>query len=152
MKKKHRSGTVDFGTTEMAQRLRVVPALTRGDFGYNGKVVDETEIDRLLLEDRITPSDHSSLERLLRILLKANFNPLRSPVYEAPVSADPSLVGDRRANQIRAVASLFARLDQDMGRIARVNLVNLVLMDQPWSGSDDDLRSKIHRLERVMGG
>jgi len=113
-------------------------------------VVDETEIDRLLLVDAITPSDHSILENFMRLLLKANFVGIRSPVYEAPVSADPSIVGDRRANQIRAVVSLFRKLDERIGKEKRMCLVNLVLLDRKWPGDGSSLGSVIETLGQLL--
>jgi len=137
------------GNTHLAKRLKVVP-VHRSKFEYHGKVVDETEIDRLLLVDAITPSDHSILENFMRLLLKANFVGIRSPVYEAPVSADPSIVGDRRANQIRAVVSLFRKLDERIGKEKRMCLVNLVLLDRKWPGDGSSLGSVIETLGQLL--
>jgi len=150
MIKKIKREPIDMGTSELSKRLRVVPKPIGGGMEYQGKVVDETYIDRLLLEDRINSSDHSTLEKFLHLLQKANFVGMRSPVYDAPLSADPSIVGDRRANQIRAVVSLFRRMDERLGKGKRIVLVNMVLIDRPWPDTDEQLRDAIDTLAKIM--
>jgi len=113
-------------------------------------VVDETEIDRLLLRDEITASEHSTLEKLLSKLSRANMGTIRSPVYEAPVSDDPSAVGDRRANQMRSIVGLIKSLDQKLGIGKRKALVNLVLADAPWPGNKNSLKDAIYHLSGMM--
>lgn len=149
MKKTEREHA-DFGTPELAKRLTVVPKLTGGGFSYQGKVMDENEIDRLLLNDRITSAEHSILGAFMAKLVKANFVGVRSPSYDSAMHADPATVGDRRANIVRSVVALFKRLDGDMGRGKRVALTNLVLTDAPWPASDDDLKEAIRLLSRVL--
>lgn len=139
----------DFGTAEMSQRLKVVPTLVNLNT-YVGRVVDESEIDRMLLADHLTPSQHASLENLMRRLHKANFAGPKSPSYDAPISADPSIVGDRRANQIRSIVSLFTRLDERIGKACRLALVNLVLTDAPWPGDRNVLYEAIKELDRIF--
>lgn len=113
-------------------------------------MVDETEIDRLLLRDEITASEHSTLEKLLSKLSRANMGTIRSPVYEAPVSDDPSAVGDRRANQMRTVVGLIKALDNKIGPPKRKALVNLVLTDVPWPGDKASLKDAIYHLSGFM--
>ena len=139
----------DFGTPEIAKRFKVVPTLVSPN-AYAGRIVDETMIDILLLKDKITASDHSALERFMEKLMKANFVGIRSPSYEAPLSADPSLVGDRRANQIRAVVGLFKRLDKDIGPPKRKALVDLVLKDAEWPGDDASLVEAVRSLGMAL--
>jgi hypothetical protein len=112
--------------------------------------MDETAIDRLLLADRITSSEHAALEGLMQRLHKANFVGIKSPAYDAPLSIDPSAVGDRRANQIRAAVKLFAGLDRTLGREKRVALVNLVLMDVDWPDDDASLKDAIRKLTDIL--
>ena len=141
----------DFGTTELGRRFSVVPKLTSPN-NYAGKVVDETEIDRLLLTDRITAAEHATLEGLLKRLHKANFVGLKSPSYDAPLSADPSIVGDRRAQMIRAMVRVITKMDEDknIGRHKRVALVNMVLMDSPWPGDDASLKLAVQALDTIF--
>lgn len=141
----------DFGTPELARRFSVVPKLS-GLNNYSAKIVDETEIDRLLLADRITSTEHATLEGLLKRLHKANFVGLKSPAYDAPVSADPSAVGDRKAQLIRAMVKIIEKMDshRDIGRAKRVALVNLVLVDMVWPGDDTSLKQCIRALDSVF--
>jgi hypothetical protein len=149
MMKKRRSDPKDFGTPEIAKRLKVIPTLVSPSV-YAARVTDEHEIDRLLVADKITPNEHATLEGLLRRLVRANFVGVRSPTYDAPMSADPSLVGDRRANQIRTVVGLFSKLDDRLGVKRRKALVNLVLLDEVWPKKDKTLQECIEALEKVM--
>jgi len=138
----------DYGTAEISDRFKVVPKFAKG--GTHLKVMDETAIDRLLLADRITSSEHAALEGLMQRLHKANFVGIKSPAYDAPLSIDPSAVGDRRANQIRAAVKLFAGLDNRLGRERRIALVNLVLMDVDWPDTDESLKAVIRILVDLL--
>lgn len=138
----------DYGTPEISGHFKVVPKFHRD--GTHMKVVDETEIDRLLLHDRITSAEHAVLEALMNRLRKANFVGIKSPAYDAPLSIDPSAVGDRRANQIRSVVALFVGLDRKLGQEKRKALVNLALMDVPWNGDDKSLKEAISTLSETL--
>lgn len=142
--------TVDIGTSEISERLTVVPKLTRGQYGFNAKVVDETEIDRLLLEDIITTDHHSTLENFLGRLHRVGFVGLKSPAYDSPVHADPSVVGDKKAHAIRGVVKLFAKMDSAMGKERRISLVNLVLLDLPWPFGQVELQKNVIQLSEIM--
>lgn len=139
----------DNGTPELARRFTVVPKLTEYN-NWSVKVMDETEIDRLLLQGVITPNQHSSLEGFMRRLHKVGFVGLKSPDYSSPISADPAKVGDRKAMAIRGVVKLTARLDKKIGPAKRRALVNLVLLDAPWKG--DDLIECIRFLDDAIQG
>lgn len=139
----------DYGTDEIKRRFNVVPKLS-GPNTMAMKVVSETEIDRMLFNDKITPTQHASLEGLMRRLHKAGFVGLKSPAYDSPIHADASAVGDRKANLIRSVVALFARLDEKIGAKKRRALVDLVLKDIEWP--DDDLDDIIVRLEDAIAG
>lgn len=142
----------DHGTNEIARRFTVVPKLTRGMYGYNAKVVDETEIDRLVLRGIISPTQHGTLEGFLRKLHKLGFVGIKSPNLDSPVYADPTIVGDKRAQAVRGVVKIFMRLDEKMGAEKRRALVNLVLMDAPWPGDDASLLESIGWLEDAISG
>lgn len=143
---------VDFGTPELARRFTVVPKLTRGLYGYNGKVVDGSEIDRLLLRDWITVNQHATLEGLLRRLHKASFVGVKSPTYDSPVQADPATVGDRRAHALRSMVKIFRRLDDKAGAEKRKALVDLVLLDVPWNGDKASLQEAVKHLDDAIAG
>lgn len=142
----------DHGTNEIARRFTVVPKLTRGMYGYNAKVVDETEIDRLVLRGTITPAQHGTLEGFLRKLHKLGFVGVKSPNLDSPVYADPAIVGDKRAQAVRGMVKIFIRLDEKMGADKRRALVNLVLIDTPWPGDDASLVESIEWLEDAIIG
>lgn len=145
---------VDTGTPELARRFTVVPRLSRGAMGgsMSAKVLTETEIDRLLLYDKITAMEHSILEALLKRLHRASFVGLQSPSYDAPMSSDPSIIGDRKANSIRRVTKLMLDMDRDMGPAKRKAMVNLVLTDEPWPGDDASLKGAVLALQNIFIG
>jgi hypothetical protein len=142
----------DYGTREIARQFTVVPKLTRGLYGYNSRVVDETEIDRLLLRGIINSAQHSTLEGLMRRLHRMNFVGIKSPSLDSPVYADPAIVGDKRAQAVRGMVKIFLRLDEKMGADKRRALVNLVLMDAIWPGDDASLLDSITYLEDAIAG
>ena len=141
----------DFGTRELARRFTVVPKLA-GPNLYTGKVIDETEIDRLLLGEVITAAEHSSLEGFMRRLVAMGFVGLRSPDYQASSRDDPSRSADRKAKKLIGMSKLFRRLDEKIGPSRRTALVNLCLSDQPWTLGKDDLKASIARLEDAIAG
>jgi hypothetical protein len=128
-------------------RLSVVPVLSGPRSGLHGRVVDESEADRLLLRSEITSSQHSTLMNLLKRLLKANFN-VRSPSLEPPVQSDGSTIGDRQAKLVLSLNGLFAGLDAKIGKPKRIALVNLVLLDAPWP-AEFNLNECITQLDRL---
>lgn len=144
---------IDTGTGELARRFTIVPTLSRGpQGGTSGKVVDETEIDRMLLRDAITPAEHSVLEALLKRLHKASFIGIKSPNYDARVSADPTIISDKKAASIRSVVKLFTLMDEDkkIGRTRRAALVNLVLVDQPWNETLGSIKTAVSALQGIL--
>jgi hypothetical protein len=142
----------DYGTREIARQFTVVPRLTRGMYGYNSKVVDETAIDILLLRGTINPAQHATLEGFMRRLHRMGFVGIKSPNLDSPVYADPAIVGDKRAQAVRGMVKIFMRLDEKMGADKRRALVNLVLMDAIWPGDDATLLESITYLEDAIAG
>jgi hypothetical protein len=141
---------IDTGTDEIHKRRTVVPKLTRGMSGYNFKVMDETEVDRLLLREAITPNQHSTLERFLAKLQKVGFSSLRSPDYSSPIHADAEAVGDKKALALKGITALIEELDESVGIAVRVYLVALVTEDREWPHSDDTLRWAVDKLDRAL--
>lgn len=141
----------DYGTPEIAKRFTVVPKLSQSS-GMHMKVADDTEIDRLLLRDEINMSQHATLEGFMRRLHKMGFVGVRSPDYESPINLDPAQVGDRRANAVRGMVSIFRRLDDRITPTRRREMVNLCLMDTPWPGDQASLHDCIGALDDVIAG
>lgn len=141
----------DYGTSEIARQFTVVPKLS-GPQSYAAKVMDETEIDRLLLRDEITSNEHGTLEGFMRRLHKMGFVGIRSPNYESPIHADPSLVGDKRAASVRGMVRIFKRLNERIGQSKRQALVDLCLRDMEWPGDRLSLKECIRALDDVIAG
>ena len=121
----------DWGTTELARRFTVVPRLS-GAYSFHGKVIDDSEMDRLLAKDAITPMEYSLLEALLKKLHKATFVGLKSPDFNGVATSDPSHMSDRKACAVMSICHIVRVMDKLMGKANRAALINLVLLDQPW--------------------
>lgn len=142
----------DHGTPEIARRFTVVPKLTRGNYAFNLRVMNETEIDILLLKGTINANQHSTLEGFFRRLHRMGFVGVKSPSMDSPIFADPALVGDKRAASVRGMVQIFLRLDKKIGPAQRRSLVNLVLMDVPWPWDDASLMESIKGLDDAIAG
>lgn len=147
MVKKGKVMPPDFGSPELARQFTVVP-LFSGAGVMAGKVMDETEIDRLLLKDTITSAQHATLTAFTGKLHKAGFLGMKSPQYDAPISLDPSAVATKKANLIRYVVKVFKELDKKIGPTKRRALVDMCIADIPWRG--DGLHETISELETIL--
>lgn len=139
----------EMGTSEIARRFTVVPKLSNPNT-YSAKVMDETAIDRLLLDDTISPAEHSSLEKFMVKLHKMGFVGVKSPDYSSPIHADATAVGDKRAQTIRGMVKIIRALDKEIGPSMRKALVNLLLLDTPWPYGKDDIRTCASALMRIL--
>jgi hypothetical protein len=128
---KNTSSSRDYGPGELARRFTVVPKLSLSN-GYCGKVVDDTEIDRLLFHDRINATQHSILVAFLRVLKDASFIGLKSPDFNAISAPDPVGIADRKAKAVFKVVGIIRALDQKAGRAIRCALIDLIISDRPW--------------------
>lgn len=142
---------IDTGAERLHHHHLVVPKLTRGIHGFNAKVLDETEIDRLLLADIINVNEHSTLERLLKRLHRVGMVGIKSPDYSAPISADASAVADRRAAALMGVTGLLRDMDDELGSTTRRRIVALVVEERPWPASNDALHRAITVIDKLMG-
>lgn len=151
MRRGNKLASRDYGTPEIARRFRVVPKLT-GPNSYAGKVIDDTEIDRLLAEDRIDSTEYSILEAFRMRLRKASYDSLRSPDFNASVRADPSLIGDRKARAVTTVIGIIGDMDkhEKIGREKRDGLINLVTEDRPWFLDMKALQLSVGALQGIL--
>ena len=143
------SSSRDYGTPELARRFSVVPKLSLSN-GYSGKVVDDTEIDRLLVRDEINSLQHSLLVALLKLLRDASFGGLKSPDLNSVYAADPVGMAERKAKAVHRMVNFTKALDYRAGRPARIALINLVLLDIPWD-CPTSLDAAILALQDIFG-
>ena len=127
----------------------MVPKLTASN-GYTGKVVDDSEIDRLLLNDTISSVEYSLLVALLHKLHRATFVGLKSPDFNGVAHSDPSLMADRKANAVMSVVGIVRQMDKAMGRANRAALIDLVLLDVPWPSDLPCLHRCVLALDGVL--
>lgn len=151
-KQKHSSTrATDYGPSELAKRFTVVPKLTTSNV-YTGKVVDDSEIDRLLFLDRINALEHSLLVALLNRLHRAMFIGLKSPDFNGVAHSDPSRISERKAVAVMGICHIVKAMDKVMGHANRMALINLVLLDVPWPNGLPVLHDCVLTLQDVLGG
>jgi hypothetical protein len=126
-----------------------VPKLTASN-GYQGKVLDDSEIDRMLLNDRISSVEYSLLVALLNKLHRATFVGLKSPDFNGVAHSDPSRMADRKAHAVMSVVGITKAMDKVMGWQKRSALINLVLLDQTWPFDGPCLHSCLSLLDGVL--
>jgi hypothetical protein len=148
-KRKYQLSNADYGTKELARHYTVVPKLVDPSTTA-GRVMDGTEIDRLLFTDTISTVEHATLQTLARRLHGFGFVGLKSPDYSSPISADATAVADKKADVIRGAVHLFEKMDKHphIGPYRRKKLVNLVLQDAEWSKKM--LRHQIEELQACI--
>jgi len=143
---------MDPGTPEMARQFTCVPKMIDNNTKAI-RVLDGTEIDKLLLEDLINITQHSTLNLFAQKLVSFGMLSLKSPSFEPKVSADASIVSDKKAEALRGAVKLFRRLDETIGSYKRKKLVNLALQDAPWGSlrhQIEDLHFCIRALDDVL--
>ncbi len=141
----------DYGTPELARRFSVVPKLN-GAYTYGAKVMDDTEIDRLLMKDRINPTQHSILQAFASRLEQAGYNGVKAIDYNATHHSEPHTMGDRMHVKVsRAIYLRRAMVDHEkIGRGRDQALVSLVSEDMPWPGNDASLHEAIDGLQQIL--
>lgn len=135
MKKSKR--VVDFGTAERQDHGTIVPALYRdgSSYDYHAKVMDATQIDRLLMDGKITPNQHNTLERFSEELRKAGFMSIRTIDLSDPIqSSDPAHIADRKAAKLVKIVLIFKELEKVLTHKERDLLVDMCLTDRSPEG------------------
>lgn len=145
---------MDTGSPMLARKFTVVPKLASPTV-LTMKILDGTEVDKMLMNDEITPTQHGTLNTLARRLREYGYDDLRSPNYEGVASSDPELVAEKKAEKIRGAVALLDKMDKhhQIGRYRRKKLVNLALVDAPWGDKKaqvEDLKICIAALDDIF--
>jgi hypothetical protein len=150
-KRRETKGVIDMGTPELSRRFTVVPRLS-DPTTLAGKILDGSEVDKLLLHDVITPAEHGTLGTLLKKLHAFGFIGLKSPSYDGAIHADPAQVSAKKAELMRGAVSLFARMDRHrfIGPVTRKRLINLALYDAPWTSPAVALKQAVRGLDEIF--
>lgn len=148
--------SIDFGTPQMARHFTIVPKLS-DPTTLAGKVMDGSEIDRLLLVDAIDPAQHATLSMLAKRLHGYGFMGMKSPDYSSPIHADATAVADKKAESLRGAVHLISKMDKHphIGAFRRKKLVNLVLQEAPWGKlrhQIEELHSCVRALDDIFVG
>lgn len=143
---------MDVGSPMLARHFTIIPKLS-SPTTLAMKVLDSTEMDKLLMNDVLTSAEHGTLVTLAKRLEDCGFSDLRSPAYDSPIHADPSEVADKKADKIRGAVSLIAKMDNAMGRYNRKKIINLALYSAPWGDKRnqiEDLKHCIRKLDDIF--
>jgi len=148
--RKKKSEPKDWGTPEIARRFTVVPRYSGPGNGFTGKVVDDSELDRLLYYDFISSLEHSILIALLKRLQRAQFCGIKSVDLQRETVGDPTRAADRKAQAVVGCSKLIAAMDKTMGHANRRALIDLVLLDQEWPFTIASLHNAVLALQRIF--
>lgn len=125
--------TIDMGTSEMARQFKIVPTYT-SHTDRASRVMDGTEVDRMLLNDQLNINQHATLNLLARKMNSYGMGSIKSPDYAGRIMSDPQLVSERKAQALRGAVHLIDKLDKHphVGKFRRKKLINLVMEDGEW--------------------
>lgn len=140
---------MDAGSPMMARHFTIVPKLS-SPTTMAMRVLNGSEIDKMLMDDAVTTVEHATLCTLAKKLRDFGYSDLRSPNYESPIHADASGVGDKKADTIRGAVALIGKMDDAMGRFNRKKLINLALYDAPWGNNADALKTCIRAMDNIF--
>lgn len=119
----------DTGTPELRRKCRIQPMMVVGVMRVRN--MDSTEIDRMLIDGRITPDEHGALSMLQDDLHKANMIGPRAQDYARPfgnpVAPDASL---RDIQALRKASVIIQKLIDLIGRHGCDVVVNLCIADK----------------------
>ncbi len=101
------------------------------------QVMDGTEIDRLLLKNKITLNEHIVAEKLYADLRRASFSKIPCSKLE-PSSGGHDPHATLMSDSMVEIGKLFSHMDKHVGSHVR-NLVTNVVLDIRRIGSDTEL-------------
>ncbi len=155
-KRKITAMPMDTGTPAMHRKFSIVPKLSDATT-MAMRVLDGSEIDRLLMVDAIDTVQHATLAMLAKRLQGYGYSSLRSPDYASRIHADATAVAEKKAESLRGAVHLIGKMDAhiDIGAHRRKKLINLVLQDVPWGKlrhQIEELHACIRALDDIFTG
>lgn len=144
------STPVDAGTPEIGRHYEVAPEVTKG--GVRTRVLDETEYDRMLMSERISFEEHSTLDGLAKRFHSAGF--IGMGVVQLDRVGRSVRSGEPRAAVSNSqLAEVMYELDRSIGTKGRAAIVAMVIDDRPlpkWMDKKSiEKAAKI--IDRVLG-
>jgi hypothetical protein len=137
--------TVVLGTPEFQTKYTIVPKL-RNLWDYHAKVIDGSELDRLLIEEIVTPSQHNTLERFAAILNRAGYARYSSIDLSGSGHFDPSHAAEKKSKSMLRIVKILEYVDKKAGKKARMDMVNMLTVDSKVQ-STDHIKSVVNALE-----
>lgn len=121
---------IDPGTRERAKHNRLRPEFTGRGYEFRVRVSDQTAADRLLMNEDITATQFSVLDKFSEDLYRAGWINLRAQSYEPTTSqGSGENLSENEAVKKLTVAQAIKRLDNKVGPQIRGILLR-VAMDE----------------------
>jgi len=119
------------GTQEFQTKYTIVPKL-RDLWNYHAQVMDGCELDSMLLSNTISTTDYNTLGRFAAILHRAGYATIKSvDLSSAGGQIDQSRAADKKSKQMMRLVKMMNYLDDNAGKVARLNVINMIILDVP---------------------
>lgn len=120
---------IDIGTPEFNKRRKVSPVKMRASVLV--RVIDSTALDRALMNNSVSPEQHSVLVAFSNDCFMASLIGPRAQDYGRPMgSGTRHDTSDREAAALQRVGRAIDHVDRQAGRDVREGLLRMVLQDQ----------------------
>lgn len=141
--------TIDTGTPEGMKHKKMVAVPAPGRPGkIHLRVVDQTELDRMLDRKQITAEQWSSGDQVYRLLYKAGMlGASKSTLNVSGTSGDPQHISDKKSDALLMLGELINHLDVSCGRPTRELFINMLMLDRPVAG--EQVKHIVHALSEV---
>lgn len=128
--------SIDTGNPEGTKHKTMVAVPAPGRPGkIHLKVVDQTELDRLLYRKQITPDQWSTGDQVYNLLYRAGMlGASKSTLNVSGISGDPQHISDKKSDALVMLGVLIDHLDRACGRPTRELFLNMLILDRPVSG------------------
>jgi len=118
----------DFGTAQLHSR-QVVRLERASNSARRARVLDQTALDKLFLDDEITEEEFDAGERLRGDLFRAQMMGVPGSNPNRTTQAHQTHMSDRQATAMYRVAYLLGHVNEQLGAPAEDALLNLLLYD-----------------------
>jgi hypothetical protein len=142
-----KKNTIDTGTPEGAKHKKMVAVPAPGRPGkIHVRVVDQTELDRLLDRGVISLEEWSSGDQVYRLMYKAGMlGSSKSTLNISGSSGDPQFISEKKSDSLMMVGELIAHLDRKCGKVSRQLFVDMLVLDRPIKTDE-----QIKRIKQVL--
>lgn len=146
--------TIDTGTPEGMKHKKMVAVPAPGRPGkIHLRVVDQTELDRMLDRKQITAEQWSSGDQVYRLLYKAGMlGASKSTLNISGTSGDPQHISDKKSDALLMLGELINHIDRSCGRPTRELFINMLMLDRPVSGRQvEHIVKALNEVDKAFG-